>query len=140
VRASGQELAERSEECGDRALPGRVGHQPDAPRLTREAAQPMSNRDDTMWIVFNGEIYNHADLRKELEILGHKFTTHHSDTEVILKGYEQWGEEVLPRLHGMFAFGIWDKIRGKFGNSSVELGLVFDRPRRPAAGGRRDNR
>jgi len=70
--------------------------------------QPMSYADGRYWIVFNGEIYNFAELRRELEAFGHRFVSH-SDTEVILAGYAQWGEEVVQRLRGMFAFAIYDR-------------------------------
>ncbi len=69
--------------------------------------QPMSNEDGTVWIAFNGEIYNHADLRRELEPRGHHYRTH-CDTETIVHGYEEWGAECVHRLRGMFAFAIWD--------------------------------
>ncbi len=69
--------------------------------------QPMSDRDKTTWVVFNGEIYNFPELRKELESFGHVFQTR-SDTEVIVHGYKQWGDEVLNRLNGMFGLAIWD--------------------------------
>jgi asparagine synthase (glutamine-hydrolysing) len=69
--------------------------------------QPLSNEDGSVWIVFNGEIYNHAEIRKELEALGHKYRTK-SDTESIVHAYEQWGEACVHRLRGMFAFAIWD--------------------------------
>ncbi|MBI5092961.1 MAG: asparagine synthase (glutamine-hydrolyzing) [Candidatus Hydrogenedentes bacterium] len=70
--------------------------------------QPMSDAEENVWIVFNGEIYNYPELRKELEGHGHAFRTN-SDTEVILHGYKQWGKGVLTRLNGMFGFAIWDK-------------------------------
>ena len=72
-----------------------------------------SNDDtDLCAIVFNGCIYNHRELRNELEELGHHFHSHHSDTEVILRGYQQWGADELPdHLDGMFAYGIWDRRR-----------------------------
>jgi asparagine synthase (glutamine-hydrolysing) len=69
--------------------------------------QPMSNEDATVWIVFNGEIYNHGDTRKELEARGHHYRTK-CDTETIVHAYEEWGDECVHRLRGMFAFAIWD--------------------------------
>ncbi len=73
--------------------------------LSEAGAQPMT--DDGLALVYNGEIYNHADLRRELETLGHRFRGQ-SDTEVLLKAWRQWGAAVLPRLNGMFAFALWD--------------------------------
>ena len=69
--------------------------------------QPMSNEDGTVWITFNGEIYNFRELRNELELKGHEFRTR-SDTEVIIHGYEEWGDQCVERFRGMFAFGIVD--------------------------------
>jgi len=69
--------------------------------------QPMSDGEESVWVVFNGEIYNFLELRRELEGQGHVFRTQ-SDTEVIVHGYKQWGEEVLNRLNGMFGLAIWD--------------------------------
>ncbi|MFT8531223.1 asparagine synthase (glutamine-hydrolyzing) [Bifidobacterium aquikefiri] len=77
--------------------------------------QPIFNEDDSLAITFNGEMYNYRPLRDQLIGLGHTFTTH-SDTEVVLHGYEQWGAEVLHRIRGMFAFVIWDtKAHALFG-------------------------
>jgi asparagine synthase (glutamine-hydrolysing) len=75
--------------------------------LSPAGAQPMPNEDGTVWVTFNGEIYNFQQLRSELEGHGHRFRSH-SDTEVIVHGYEQWGDRVVERLDGMFAFGLWD--------------------------------
>ena len=74
--------------------------------------QPIHNEDRTVWIVFNGEIYNFAELRRELEDAGHRFYTR-TDTECIVHGYEQWGEEVFSRLRGMFGIAILDLARQK---------------------------
>lgn len=70
--------------------------------------QPMSDQEETIRVVFNGEIYNFPELRRELESLGHVFRTR-CDTEVIVLGYKQWGDEVLNRLNGMFGLAIWDE-------------------------------
>ena len=69
--------------------------------------QPMSDREESVWVVFNGEIYNFPELKRELQGHGHVFRTH-CDTEVIIHGYKQWGDEVLNRLNGMFGLAIWD--------------------------------
>jgi asparagine synthase (glutamine-hydrolysing) len=77
--------------------------------LSTSAAQPMPNEDETVWVTYNGEIYNHAGLRKELEAAGHIFRTDHSDTEILVHGYEQWGiEGLLSRIEGDYAVGLWD--------------------------------
>lgn len=70
--------------------------------------QPLSNEDGTVWITFNGEIYNYRDLRQRLIGLGHRFQTD-SDTETIVHAWEQWGPECVHQLRGMFAFAIWDQ-------------------------------
>lgn len=89
--------------------------------LSADAAQPMRNEDGTVWITFNGEIYNHAGLRRELLAAGHRFATDHSDTEVLVHGYEEWGLDGLAsRIAGDFAFAIWDDKQGS-------LSLVRDR-------------
>ncbi|MBI2192557.1 MAG: asparagine synthase (glutamine-hydrolyzing) [Planctomycetes bacterium] len=81
--------------------------------------QPMTNEDGSVWITFNGEIYNFLELRHDLEARGHRFQTR-SDTEVILHAYESYGEECVRRLRGMFAFALWD-------NRSKRLLLARDR-------------
>lgn len=88
--------------------------------LSESANQPMCNEDGSVWGVFNGEIYNHAEIRPELERFGHRFKTDHSDTEVIIHAFEQWGIECIHRFRGMFAIGIWD-------NRKKELWLIRDR-------------
>jgi asparagine synthase (glutamine-hydrolysing) len=89
--------------------------------LSTVANQPMSNEDDTLWVVFNGEIYNHADVRAELMAIGgHTWKTDHSDTEVILHAFEQWGIDCLHKFRGMFAIALWDATKR-------ELWLVRDR-------------
>ncbi len=72
--------------------------------------QPMTNEDGTKVLTFNGEIYNFKLLRKELEQAGHTFKTN-ADSEVLLHGYEQWGEKLLTKLRGMYAFVIWDNVK-----------------------------
>lgn len=76
--------------------------------VTSQGNQPIFNEDGSLVIVFNGEIYNYAEIRQELVSKGHKFRTN-TDTEVLIHGYEQYGEKLLDRLRGMFAFVIWDK-------------------------------
>lgn len=70
--------------------------------------QPMSNEDGRIQLLFNGEIYDHVQLRRELEANGHRFATDHSDTEVLVHGWEEWGYDLFGRLNGMFAVAIWD--------------------------------
>jgi len=78
--------------------------------LSANASQPMANEDGTVRVVFNGEIYNFEELRKELESKGHRFRSR-SDTEVIVHAYEEWGDQCITRFWGMFAFCIWDGQR-----------------------------
>jgi len=89
--------------------------------LSNTAAQPMSNENGTLWVSFNGEIYNHTDIRAELEqIGGHIWKTDHSDTEVIIHAFEQWGIDCIEKFRGMFAIALWDA-------KNRELWLIRDR-------------
>jgi asparagine synthase (glutamine-hydrolysing) len=76
--------------------------------LSDAAMQPMENEDGSVRILFNGEIYNHLDLRRDLETRGHRFRSDHSDTEAIVHAYEEWGIDCLHRLRGMWGLAIWD--------------------------------
>src|SRR5687767_6583677 len=84
--------------------------------------QPLANEDDTIWIVFNGEIYNHAAVRPGLEAAGHRYRTR-SDTETIVHAYEQWGDACVEHLRGMFAFAIWDAPRRRLLLARDRLGV-----------------
>jgi asparagine synthase (glutamine-hydrolysing) len=84
--------------------------------------QPLANEDGTVWTVFNGEIYNFAEIRRELEAHGHRFRTR-SDTEVLVHGYEHWDAAVVQRLRGMFAFAIWDARRRRLLLARDRLGV-----------------
>jgi len=75
--------------------------------------QPMANEDGTVWTVFNGEIYNFKELRRELEKKGHEFRTDHSDTETIVHAYEEYGPAFVNHLNGMFAIAVWDERKRK---------------------------
>jgi len=89
--------------------------------LSDSAAQPMSDINESVWVTFNGEIYNHLGLRRELQKSGHRFRTDHSDTEVLVHGFKEWGiDGLVERLDGMFAFAIWD-------DANKRLFLVRDR-------------
>ncbi len=90
--------------------------------LTETGHQPMCNEKEDVWIVFNGEIYNFQEIRKELQKEGYKFKGR-SDTEVILHSYEQWGEECLQRFNGMFAFAIWDEKKRMFFIARDRVGI-----------------
>ena len=78
-----------------------------------DGSQPMETSDGSLVIIFNGEIYNHRELRKELEGLGHKFRTDHSDTEVLLLAYKEWGRTTPCKLNGMWAFALYDRERNE---------------------------
>lgn len=87
--------------------------------LSPAGKQPMCNEDGTIWVTFNGEIYNFGEIRRELSDRGHKFRSQ-TDTEVIVHAYEEWGTDCLKRFNGMFAFGLWDEQKRR-------LWLVRDR-------------
>ena len=84
--------------------------------------QPIANEDETMWIVYNGEIYNHQALRKDLESCGHRYCTK-SDTETIIHLYEQYGQDCVHHLRGMFAFAIWDRRERRLFIARDRLGI-----------------
>lgn len=90
--------------------------------LSAAGHQPMSSDDGSLWIVFNGEIYNYRDIRAELEAKGYRFHSG-SDTEVLLKSYQQWGEDCLIKFNGMFAFAIYDRVQRKLFAARDRLGI-----------------
>ena len=103
--------------------------------LSESASQPMANEDGSLWITFNGEIYNHRELRAELDRTGrHRWKTDHSDTEVILHAFEEWGIDCLSRFRGMFAFGLWEArtrqlwlVRDRIGIKPLYYSIHHDR-------------
>lgn len=90
--------------------------------------QPMSDAEESVWVVFNGEIYNFPELRAQLEAHGHRFRTR-SDTEVIVHGYKQWGKDVFNRLNGMFGVAIWDVARRRLlvARDAMGIKLIYYR-------------
>jgi asparagine synthase (glutamine-hydrolysing) len=84
--------------------------------------QPLANEDGTIWVIFNGEIYNFADIRSELETYGHRFRTR-TDSEVIVHAYEQWGDRFVERFRGMFGFALWDDPRRRLVIVRDRLGI-----------------
>ena len=95
----------------DQAMPVFLGHRRLAIVDIASGKQPMWNENGQVGVVFNGEIYNQQELREELIQRGHRFVSSHCDTEVLVHGYEEWGEQLPQRLNGMFAFAIYDKPR-----------------------------
>jgi asparagine synthase (glutamine-hydrolysing) len=90
--------------------------------LSDRGLQPMATPDGRMWIIFNGEIYNHREIRSLLDSAGHRFTTR-TDTEVLLKAYVEWGESCVERIDGMFAFAIWDGENSRLFCARDRLGI-----------------
>jgi len=99
-----------------------LGHRRLAIVDVRGGQQPMANEDGNVWISFNGEIYNHNELRAPLEAGGHRYRTR-SDTETILHLYEEHGEAAVERLRGMFAFAVWDRAEGRLLLARDPLGI-----------------
>ncbi|MFH2138237.1 MAG: asparagine synthase (glutamine-hydrolyzing) [Candidatus Omnitrophota bacterium] len=90
--------------------------------LSDEGNQPMSNEDANVWLVFNGEIYNYKELKNSLIVRGHRFCSH-TDSEVIIHAYEEWGVECLEKFNGMFAFAIIDKRNERIFMARDRLGI-----------------
>ena len=126
LQAMNESMVHRGPDGGDRWISqdGRIGlaHRRLAiVDLSDTATQPMCDTEETVWVTFNGEIYNHLSLRRTLQNVGHRFQTDHSDTEVLVHGYKEWGiDGLVQRLDGMFAFGLWDEAHKR-------LFLVRDR-------------
>lgn len=92
-------------------LHGGIGHRRLAIRDLESGAQPMWNEDRTVAVVYNGEIYDASEMRRVLESHGHRFATDHCDTEILVHGWEEWGEDLPRRINGMFAFAVVDLRR-----------------------------
>jgi asparagine synthase (glutamine-hydrolysing) len=124
IRAMTDTLAHRGPDGAETVIRGPValGHRRLAIIDLVTGDQPMANDDESVWIAFNGEIYNFRELRRELETRGCRFRTT-SDTEVILRAYETWGAGCLPRLRGMFAFAIWDAARRRLFLARDRVGI-----------------
>jgi asparagine synthase (glutamine-hydrolysing) len=117
LRAMSATLAHRGpDDAGELVDPGArvfLGHRRLSIIDIAGGHQPMASEDGAVQVIFNGEIYNHLELRRELAAAGHRFATDHSDTEVLVHGYEEWGEGLVARLNGMFAFAIYDRANGR---------------------------
>lgn len=90
--------------------------------LSKAGHQPMNNKDGSLWIVHNGEVYNYLELRKELENRGYKFKSS-TDTEIILYAYQEWGEKCLEKFNGRWAFAIWDRKKKELFCSRDRIGI-----------------
>ena len=94
--------------CGPTARAGLVHARLAIIDLSRPANQPIASQDGSVWLTFNGEIYNFADIRADLEALGYVFRSR-GDAEVIVNGWHAWGPRVFDRMRGMFALALWDR-------------------------------
>ncbi|MBN1164913.1 MAG: asparagine synthase (glutamine-hydrolyzing) [Candidatus Krumholzibacteriota bacterium] len=117
-------LAHRGPDDHGFYLEGRIGlgHRRLAIIDLKSGHQPMASNDKTIWLSFNGEIYNFKELRRKLKSFGHSFRTK-SDTEVIIQAYRQWGNDFLQYFNGMFAFALWDKSRNRLILARDRLGI-----------------
>jgi asparagine synthase (glutamine-hydrolysing) len=124
LAAMNNQILHRGPDDGGLFVEGRVGLA--MRRLSivdlKTGHQPLSNEDENIWIVFNGEIYNHQQLRAQLETAGHRYRTR-SDTETIVHAYEEFGRDCVDHLRGMFAFAIWDRPRRKLFIARDRLGI-----------------
>lgn len=124
LQLMGERLNHRGPDAEGIYLDGQVGlgHKRLSIIDVSNGKQPMTNEDETVWIVFNGCIYNFLELRQELLQKGHKIRTY-SDTEVIIHAYEEYGKDCVNRFNGMFSFVIWDKRKGKIFAARDRFGI-----------------
>jgi asparagine synthase (glutamine-hydrolysing) len=125
VRTMGERLAHRGPDGEGSYFSGPIGlahRRLSIIDLSDEGRQPMANEDMTLWLVFNGEIYNYLELKEELLAAGHRFASG-TDTEVILHAYEEWGRDCLHRFNGMWAFALWDARRRELFCARDRLGI-----------------
>ena len=124
LQAMGDSIRHRGPDDGGLAIAGRAGFAHRRLSIIDLAGghQPMASQDRSMWIAYNGELYNFRELRAELEQRGHVFETR-SDTEVVLQAYAAWGEACVERLRGMFAFAVWDQRRQRLFLARDRMGI-----------------
>ena len=124
LRRMGVALAHRGPDGTGVMADGQIGlaHRRLAIIDVAAGAQPMGNEDSSIWVVFNGEIYNHNDLRRQLQARGHQYKSR-CDTETIIHAYEEFGERAPEHLHGMFAFAIWDGPKRRLLLARDRLGI-----------------
>ena len=106
----------------DRSAAVFLGHRRLAIIDLAAGAQPMTDADESVVVTYNGEIYNHLAIRRELESRGHRFRTQ-CDTEVLVHGYKEWNESLVERLNGIYAFALWDRRRGRLMLARDRLGV-----------------